>query len=204
MDKREDIDKKITKDIDKTIKTLKKGGLVVYPTETVYGLGCDAFNNDSVDKVFRVKRRKKSNPISIAIPNIEQIEKYTKINQKTKNFLEKFLPGPVTPLLHCTYKFPDGITYENKIGIRIPDNKTALNLLSRYSPITSTSANFSGQEEARKIDELNKNFIQKIDLVLDGGKTTYGTGSTVVDTDSWKIIREGALIKKVKKWIQNN
>ncbi len=204
MNSIEDTDKKITKDIDKAIKILKNGGLVVYPTETVYGLGGNAFDSDSVDKVFRVKEREKSNPISIALPNIEQIEKYAKTTPKTKNFLEEFLPGPVTPLLSSRYEFPDGITYENKIGIRIPNNKMALNLLSRYSPITSTSANFSGQKEARKIEELNKKFIQKVDLVLDGGKTTHGKGSTVVDTNSWKIIREGALIKKVKKWIKNN
>lgn len=201
----ENIENKITKDIEKVEKVLRKGGTAVYPTETVYGIGVDAFDEESVEKMYDIKKRPRDKPVSIAVEKIEKIEKYATVkSKKTKDFLEEFLPGPVTPLLpvKCD-SFPKHIVSNSGlIGFRIPDNSTTLELLCNFSPITSTSANFSGKKEARKVEELDNKFIKKVDIVLDGKKCKYGKGSTVVDTTSWEIVREGVMVNKVNKWIE--
>lgn len=186
-------------------ESIESGGLVVYPTETVYGLGADALDSDSVERVYECKRRDRSKPVSLAVPNIQAANSYVDINGKEKSFMQEFLPGPVTVLLPKYDEVPDILTSgREKVGVRIPDNETALELLREVNPITSTSANVSGTGSVVDIDNLSDTVEDEVDHVIDEGVLEGGVGSTVVDLREEKVYREGAMYSSVDKWLNDN
>lgn len=183
------------------VEALRSGELVVYPTETVYGLGGDALDPNAIDRVFDAKERDRSNPLSMAVPDVETARQYTNLSDRERTFMQKFLPGPVTVVLECTSEVPSALTGgRDRVGIRIPDNECALELLEDYSPITATSANVSGQQSARRVSELDERIRDRASVVLDGGETPGG-GSTVVDVEQRTIHRRGALAADVEAWL---
>lgn len=189
--------------LETAVEVLGNYDLIIYPTETVYGLGSDALTPEAVEKVFTAKQRSRSEPISIAFPSVNAALEYTKPDSKAKEFMHRFLPGPITPIVNKTEEAPDIVTADrDNVGVRVPDNELALELLENYSPITATSANISGNPPARSVNELD-DITQEVEVVLDGGTCRYGEGSTVVDTTSWNIIREGVNAGNVKKWLKD-
>ncbi len=183
---------------------IEQGELVIYPTETVYGLGGDALSSSTVERVFEAKGRAQSEAMSMALAELEDIDRYADPSATAMAFMRTFLPGPVTPLVPKKDKIPDILTAgRDTVGIRIPNHETALNLLSRTGPITSTSANISGNASASQISELD-DIIEATSVVLDGGRCTVGVGSTVVNTQTWELVRAGAHAEKVNRWIEKN
>lgn len=188
--------------LDEAAATIEKGGLVVYPTETVYGLGADALNPAAVQRVFKTKRRPRDNPISMAVPDLETAAHFVSISDRERRFAERFLPGPVTLVCERHTQVPDVLTAgRDRVGIRVPDHQDALALLKRVSPITATSANRSGAGSITQVCELSDELTATVDVVLDGGPTPGG-GSTVVDVARNTIHREGAEAAAITDWLR--
>lgn len=174
------------------IKLLREGKLIVYPTDTTYGIGADIFNEEAVKRVYEVKRRPSSMPLSIAIHSIDEIEEYAHMNEISYAIAQRFLPGALTIILRKREVVPDFISKE-KVAIRIPKNEIALEI-TKEMPITATSANIHGEKDAYTIEMAKKSLGNKISLYIDYGKLP-GVPSTIVDLSEGKIkvIREGAI-----------
>ncbi len=190
--------------IENAVDAIERGELVVYPTETVYGLGADALDPAAVEAVFEAKGRDRSRPISIALPDIETADEYTRLTAAERTFLEAFLPGPVTVVVEREPGVPDILTAgSDRVGVRIPDHEGALELLAATGPITSTSANVSGTGSSRRVTTLDEQITRVAAAVLDGGETPGG-GSTVVDVEHGKIHRRGARADAVEQWLADH
>ncbi|WOF15643.1 threonylcarbamoyl-AMP synthase [Methanoplanus sp. FWC-SCC4] len=180
--------------IDKAVSVLHRDGLIVYPTETVYGLGCDAFSENAIKRVYDVKKRQISKPISIAVSDIDMALAVAKISKTELEFIERFMPGPVTIIVEAKSCIPSVLTGGTGfIGIRIPKNPIARKIIEEFdAPITSTSANISGRKSPMEFSEITVVY----DLFIDGGKLS-GMPSTVVDVKNKKILREGENIEEI-------
>jgi len=183
------------------VRALRNGSLVVYPTETVYGLGADALDPDAVRRVFDAKGRDRGEPVSMAVPDVGAALEYTRPTERERAFLERFLPGPVTVVLEREPAVPDVLTAgTDRVGIRIPDHDGALALLEAVAPLTATSANVSGRPAACRVEDLDDGIRRVAAVVLDGGETPGG-GSTVVDVAAGEVIRRGARADDVAAWL---
>lgn len=188
--------------IKKASKVLKEGGLVIYPTDTLYGLGGNALDKNAVKKVFMAKEREASSPLPIAVNSIEMMKEYSEPSKKAEMLARAFLPGALTLVLKKK-NLPDTLTGGlPKVGIRIPRSDIALGLVDRLGmPITATSANISGNAPPVSAEEAALQ-IKSAGIVLNGGKMQNRVPSTVIDlTGKPKILREGAVrrieLKKV-------
>lgn len=191
-------------ELDRAAQAIAEGELVVYPTETVYGLGADALDADAVERVFEAKGRDRSKPVSMAVPDVEMAHQYTHLTERELRFIEAFLPGPVTVVVERDSAVPDVLTAgRDRVGLRIPDHETALALLSAAGPMTATSANISGTGSVRRPEELGDAVRERAAVVLDGGETPGG-GSTVVDVERGEIHRRGALADEIEQWLGEN
>jgi len=174
--------------VEATIKVLSMGGLVIFPTETVYGAGVDATNPAAVDKLLAYKSRREGKPLSIAVSNQELAAKYVEINEQAKNLYQRFLPGPVTVISKGLGEVARGVESEfGTLGVRIPDHELMLKILEAFGrPVTATSANASGKRRPYSIQNIMDNLSGKqrnlIDLVLDAGELPKNEPSTVIDT----------------------
>jgi L-threonylcarbamoyladenylate synthase len=187
-------------DIDDAAAAIRDGELVVYPTETVYGLAADATDPDAIERVFEAKGRTRVKPVSLAVPDVETALDYTRPTDREERFIRKFLPGPVTVVVERREAVPDVLTDgAPKVGIRIPDHLVALALLEAAGPVTATSANVSGNPSATSVADLDA-ITEEAAVVLDGGETG-GTGSTVVDVEAGTIHRRGANADAVERWL---
>ncbi|MCZ7384208.1 MAG: L-threonylcarbamoyladenylate synthase [Candidatus Methanoperedens sp.] len=180
-------------DIRKAAEIIKKNGIVIYPTETVYGIGASIFSDDALKKVFAAKKRDTRKPVSVAVSGFKMMDELVVMSEKERCFVEKLLPGPVTVLLKKKEKVPDILSSAGLVGIRYPDHETTIRLIELAGvPITSTSANISGEAPPVKADEIKIS----ADYIIDGGECK-GEPSTVVDVVNRKIIRKGADYEKV-------
>ena len=187
------------------VRAIKSGELVVYPTETVYGLGVDALNPDAIKRVFDTKGRTYDNPLSLAVESVSAVARHTNPSERAMQFIKAFLPGPVTVIVECSTAVPDILTAgRDRVGIRIPDHHVALSLLERAAPtpITATSANQSGTGSIVDTNMLAQSIQQNVAVVLEAGETT-GTESTVVDPTRNVIHRRGAMADAVIAWLSD-
>ncbi|MBI5124270.1 MAG: threonylcarbamoyl-AMP synthase, partial [Candidatus Omnitrophica bacterium] len=179
-------DKKI---IASAAKAIKEGKLVAFPTETVYGIAANLLDKEAIEKLYAIKARPKTKPLTVHISDIKMIEALGCIlTKEAKILIKKFWPGPLTVILES----PGNKT----IGFRMPANKVALDLISAAGvPVVSPSANLSGMPAPTSAEEVVRNLEDKIDMVLDSGHTDVGVESTVIDltVKPPKILREGAI-----------
>ncbi len=179
-----------------------RGQLVVYPTETVYGLGGDALDSEAIERVFAAKGRKRDDPLSLGVPDVEHALDYVEASATERAFMERFLPGPVTVVLEKRDVVPDELTGgRDRVGIRIPDHTAAQSLLARTGPLTATSANVSGRPSITDLADLDPEIEDAAAVVLDGG-VTPGTASTVVDVAQSTIHRRGQAADAIEAWLQ--
>jgi L-threonylcarbamoyladenylate synthase len=187
--------------IEKAISTLQKGGLIIFPTETAYGVGVDATNSEAVSRLLNYKKRPEGKAISIGCASKEMSEEYVVINQSAENIYKEFLPGPVTVISKSKGKVDKRLESEKgTLGIRIPDHKLILEIITRFGkPITTTSANSAGKKTPYSVDDVFDTLSQKqkalIDLVIDGGELPKNLTSTVIDTTGSELqtFRQGAI-----------
>jgi len=187
---------------------IKKGGLVIYPTETCYGLGANALDEGAVKRVFDVKKRPLGKPIPIIVSDLEMWEKCAYINEPAKKLIEKFLPGPLTIALKKRDVIPDTVSVRS-IAARIPSHPVALLLVKEAGvPITATSANISDRPPLYSAQKAFATFKKDVNLILDAGRLPRRRPSTVVDLTtgaSPQIGREGpisaeSVLKELKMW----
>ena len=195
--------------IKKAANVLSKNGLVIYPTDTAYGLGANALSEDSIRKIYNVKFRDFSKPTHVVVRDWKMIEKLTKTNDAARKLYDKFLPGPLTLILPKKKMVPDILTGGlPTVGIRIPDNEVTKKLSHQLPfPYTTPSANKSGGIAPFSIEEVKKELdTSSVDLILNGGKLPNTLPSTIVDLSNTppKILREGSISKtKIIKTLAN-
>lgn len=188
-------------DLDAAEAAIRAGELVVYPTETVYGLGADALEPEAVERVFAAKERSRDQPISLAVPTVEAATDYIVADERTRNCMTQFLPGPVTVVAPKTTAVPDVLTAgRDRVGVRVPDHPLGRALLERVAPLTATSANVSGRPSVREPDDLDPSLRDAVAAVIDGGRTPGGA-STVVDPGRGVIHRRGRRADAVEAWL---
>jgi len=178
------------------VRTMKEGGVIAYPTETFYGLGADIGNAQAIEKIYAIKGRDFDKPVSIIIGSRKDLAMFARdITPAAETLMDRFWPGGITLLFSASQNVPGKLTAKTgKIGIRLSSNPVATLLAQSLSgAITATSANRSGQKECVSIEEVMDSIGEKLDAVIDGGRTPGGSGSTIVDVtvDPPIIVREG-------------
>ncbi|MEK6683296.1 MAG: L-threonylcarbamoyladenylate synthase [Nitrospirota bacterium] len=189
---------KVQEAVRRAIQIVRSGGVIAFPTETFYGLGADPFNAKAVERLFEIKGREPGKPILLVIDDMKRAEGIVKtISEDAGRLIRKFWPGPLTLLFESTSRVTSALTGgTGKIGIRIPSHPVALQLLQAAGQaLTATSANRSGQPGAATANRVEKTIGPKLDLILDGGATPGGPGSTIVDATFHppRLIREGKI-----------
>ena len=185
--------------IEKAAQTVKEGGLVVYPTETVYGLGCDPLNAKAITRLLEVKGER-NKPLPILAASIANAEKVAFVSPNGKKLAEKFWPGSLTMVFPKKPVLPDVVTFGlDSVGLRIPDNGVALDLVRLSGGLlVGSSANRTGEAPPREVQKLSGELKAMVDVVLDGGATAHGMPSTVADLtqETPRILREGPVSLK--------
>lgn len=184
--------------IQKAAKLIKKGELVAFPTETVYGLGANALSDSAVRKIFKAKGRPSDNPLIVHIATMKELEMVAReVTPVARKLMKKFWPGPLTFVLQKTSDVPDSVTAGGKtVAVRMPHNTIALDLIKAAGcPVAAPSANLAGKPSPTTARHVEEDFGNTIGMILDGGTTRHGLESTVIDATGKKveILRSGAV-----------
>ncbi|MBR5504140.1 MAG: threonylcarbamoyl-AMP synthase [Methanobrevibacter sp.] len=178
--------------INKAIDIMAQGGVILYPTDTVYGLGANIFNNEAVLRIYEIKQRERSKPLSVLVSNRESLELIAHLNDYSREVVNKWLPGPFTFILNKRKLVSPYVSSSSKVGVRIPDYEIARQLASIF-PITTTSANIANEDTLSNPHDILRQIGDDIDLVIDVGDLSGGKPSTVIDLTLAKpsLIRKG-------------
>ena len=178
--------------ISEAIDIMAKGGVILYPTDTVYGLGANIFNNDAVQRIYEIKKRDPSKPLSVLVQDTESLELIADLNRNSREIVNKWLPGPFTFILNKKKIVSPYVSASAKVGVRIPDYKIARALASLF-PITTTSANITNECTLSNPQEILRQIGDTVDLVIDVGDLYKAKPSTVIDLSSSKptLVRNG-------------
>jgi L-threonylcarbamoyladenylate synthase len=195
-----EIDATTKENIVMAAEDLMVGELVVYPTETVYGIAADIFNQKAVKNLYMVKKRPFDMPLSVAVSGKDMVENIAVMTRPVEKLIDAFLPGPLTIITKKDPNVPDIVTsMSQKVGIRIPDNKVALDLIEEFGgPIVATSANLHSHPDSIDIDTAVEDFGDSVMTYLDNGPCTLGKPSTIVwiMDDKVEVIRQGEITKQ--------
>ena len=183
--------------IELAVKTFHNGGLVVFPTDTFYGIGCDPYNSDAFNAIYKIKKRDKKKIFPVLGYSKDEISKIAIFDEKSDRVAEKFWPGQVTLLLKIKeMTLKKSLKIEDKIAVRVPNNKCVLSLLKECKLIVGTSANISGMQSFKDPNECRSKFTG-YDTFVDGGIISSIGESTIVEMDDkLKILREGTISEK--------
>ena len=182
--------------ISRAVEIVQSGGVIAFPTDTVYGIGVSAFNEMAIEKLYQVKGRSYQKAIPILVSDQEELTRITPpLDQNVKAIIQRFWPGAITLIIPLLKGMPENLSPTQTVGVRIPDFKLTRELLSHTGPLAATSANISGGESTLTAEEVAENLGGMIDLILDGGKTPGGVPSTVLDCTQAELIilREGPI-----------
>ncbi len=180
--------------IRRVVDVLREDGVIAYPTDTIYGIGCDIFSKKGVKKIYQIKQRDPRKPFSFICADISDVSTYAQVSNFAFRTMKRHLPGPFTFVLEATRIVPDLlITRQRTVGIRIPDDPITLAIVRELGhPLVTTSANLSGDEPQHEPAEIEAAIGRQLDLVIDGGNR-LGSPSTVVSLigDSIEVLRQG-------------
>ena len=188
-------------DIRKCASLVIAGGVIVYPTDTIYGIGCNPYNDNSVERIFEIKDRNKRKPLPILASNIDDVEKIVSLGKIGKLLAKRYWPGELTIISPIVDKNISTKVTASKtsVGIRIPNNKCTLSLLRYCKYLVGTSANKSGEKPLKSCSEIISSSLHGFDALLDGGTVKKGVESTIVDildSTAPRVIREGGIASK--------
>jgi len=181
--------------INKAVEVLKNGGVIIYPTDTVYGIGCDIFNKDALERVYFIKQDAGSKLFSFICPNLKDIAKYARVSDYAYKTMKKLLPGPYTFVLPAAKEVPKKLwTKRETVGIRVPDHIIALELAKELgNPIVSTSVTKRNGEVLYNPDEIKLLFENQVDLMLAAGPLESKPSSIIdLSGEEPEVLREGA------------
>lgn len=180
--------------IDKAVELIKEGGVIAYPTDTLYGLGCDIYNKKAIQRIYQIKKRDLKKPFSFICSDLKNISLYAQVTNQAYKIMKRCLPGPYTFILLGTKLVPKiMVTKRKTVGIRVPNNNICLSLVKSLGhPIISTSVGFSGGEVLSDPSLIEETFGSQIDLTIDGGLPA-DQPSTIISLidDETEVIREG-------------
>jgi L-threonylcarbamoyladenylate synthase len=182
--------------INKAADVLINNGVIAFPTDTVYGIACLAFNPNAIERIFSIKGRDSNKALPILIGSLEQLDLIAlPINIKTYKLVKKFWPGALTIIVMRKPTLPKNLSPYPTVGVRMPKHTWLIKFIEKVGPLATTSANLSGQIEAHNAMEVAETLNQKIDLIIDGGQSPSALPSTVVDCSGpeIKILREGPI-----------
>lgn len=185
--------------IEQAAEDIRAGNLVVYPTDTVYGIGANPFDQVAVKKLFVAKNRPFDMPLTVAVADKDMVEQIAVMTKPVEKLIDAFLPGPLTIITNKNPNVPDIVTSMSfKVGIRIPEDPVALELIRRTGPIIATSANLHSHPDAVSVEQAEKEFGDKVSTYLDKGVSGTGRPSTIVwiCDNKIEIIRQGDISKK--------
>ena len=189
--------------IDKIAKEIKKGNLVIIPTDTVYGISADMTNEKAIEKVYNAKNRDKNKPLILLVSNVDMLKEYTeKLNSLEEEIINKYLPGKLTLLLHKNSKVSDKITGKSDlVGIRMPNSKQLIQIIDKVgNPIISTSANISGKATITNPKDVEKEMLKHISYVEDAGTLNNEPSSIIkIENDKIIVIRKESVAKQILK-----
>ena len=177
------------KKLQEPAKIIKQGGIVVFPTETVYGIGTNGLDEKAIDKLYKIKQRPYSKPISLLVSNMKMIEEVaTEITDIEYKLMEAFFPGPLTIILKKKKTIPNVLTADtDTVGIRMPEEDIAQKLIEYAgTPIGAPSANITGKKSGTNIQSIMRDFGDKVDCYIDGGECKIGIAATIV-----RVIQRG-------------
>jgi tRNA threonylcarbamoyl adenosine modification protein (Sua5/YciO/YrdC/YwlC family) len=181
--------------INRAVDTLKKGGVIIYPTDTVYGIGCDIFNKDALERIFQIKNQDKNKLLSFICSDLKDISRYARVTDYAYRTMKHLLPGPYTFILPAAKLVPKKLWSKRKtVGIRVPNHSVTLKLAEGLgNPIISTSTTDNSGNKLFKAEEIREFFENKVDLMLSSGNLK-GELSSVIDLSEAEpeVIREGA------------
>ena len=182
--------------INQIVESYKNGKIIAFPTDTVYGIGCDPFNKDSISRIYELKKRSGKKRFPILGLSKRELEKIVEFNLDAEKISEKFWPGQVTLLLPIRKEMSEKIESNGKLAVRVPNNECILSILKKCKLIVGTSANISNEESISDSSEF-KTKLPGIDILVNGGKIISSGESTIIDFvgDELKIIREGSISK---------
>ena len=193
--------------LDIAAEFIKQGKIVVFPTETVYGIGANGLDEKAVRKLYEVKKRPLNKPISLLVSNMEMVKTIAQdITEVEYKIMEKFFPGPLTIILKKKDIVPDIVTAgQETVGVRMPSGEIARKLVELSGvPIATPSANISGQPSGTNLSEIKENFEENVDFYIDGGNSELGISSTIVQVIDGKIeiLRQGSItLEQIEKEI---
>ena len=177
------------------VDCLKQGGVVLYPTDTTYGLGCDIFNPKGIKKIYQIKQRDPRKPFSFICSDLAEVSNYAEVSNFAFKILKRHLPGPYTFILEASKVVPESlITRQKTVGIRIPDNSISRLIVQELGhPLVTTSANISGEDVIQDPELIDERMERMVDMVVDGG-VSMGIESSVISLigDRIEVLREGA------------
>lgn len=186
-------------ELKRVVNILDNDGVIIFPTDTVYGIGCNCFSTKAIKKIFSYKKRPNNKPINVLTDNYEKILSVVKeIKPKENELINKYMPGALTIILKKNEAISPLLTANlDTIGVRIPSNCIALKILESVNyPLATTSVNISGEESGIKLADFEVDFADKVDAIIDGGESKLKVASTIVqvdDKDNIKILRQGTL-----------
>ena len=192
--------------IKEAVKKILEGEIIFIPTDTVYGIAADPYNDKAIKKIFSIKKKSLNNSLVLLCSNYKMAKKYAIFNKIADNLKKNFWPGPLTLILKKKSNLKISkkwVSKNNSIGLRIPDHSIPKKIINKCNfPIFCTSANISGKKSCRNVNDIVKNFKNKKITIINGGKTKFGIDSTIIDVtkDKINILRKGSINKKkIKK-----
>ena len=183
-----------TRSIMMVADSLKNGGIIAYPTDTTYGIGCSIRCKKSIERIYKIKMRERSKPFSFICSSISEVSRYARVGNSAFKLLKRYLPGPYTFVLEATREVPDLLlTRQKTVGIRIPANRICLDLVAAMGdPIITTSANLSGEDPVGDPHDIADIFGNQLDFVIDGGILATDVSSVVsLINDEPAVLRAG-------------
>lgn len=180
--------------INRVVSCLRDGGIIAYPTDTTYGIGCSIFNKKGIERIYQMKQREHKKPFSFICPNLSEVARYARVSNSAFKILKKYLPGPYTFILEATRDVPDLLlTRQKTVGIRIPENRICLDIVQLLgNPIVTTSANLSGEDPSANPYLIEDLFGHQLDIIVDGGELTKEVSSVVsLINDTPEVLRIG-------------
>ena len=193
--------------IETAIDLLNDGEIVAFPTDTVYGLGTNAFYSPGIIKLFEAKGRDANKAIAVLIGDLDQLNLLTdELSETARKLVANFCPGGLTIVVPKKKDLPELLSAGSSIGIRMPNHPVALDLLRKFGPIATTSANLSGMNNPHDARDVERQLNKRVPLILDGGRCPGGIPSTVVDctTEEVRILRPGTIsLKEIEKALRS-
>lgn len=183
------------RNIQRVVDCLRQGGVIIYPTDTIYGVGCDIFNRKGIKKIQQIKQRDARKPFSFICSDLAEVANYAQVSNFAFKIMKRHLPGPFTFVLEASKVVPDSLcTKQKTVGIRIPDNVICQAIVKELGhPLVTTSANLSGEETLQDPLLIEDSMGRLVDIVVDGG-ITLGDASTVISLldDRIEVLRQGS------------